>query len=652
MSDARYPIGGTLGTRLTLVVVALLLSGTFLSHQLFQRVGRRAIDAEIADFAYDQAGWIAESLAPTLTPAGQPTNDTRRILRETASRRNLSLVLLIDADTPAATAHGNGLAVALKLLKSYDAQGEFKDSGDRPWQPTFGDNALQEDRWPRRGGRDVLVQSRWPFAVETPLLDNLSLSVLPLGIEPVKGTGFGVGLFLIFSVLGLAAVLASGRLMMPLQKFARDLEQIQKSPDRKLPEQPVAELEQAARAVRLMATETQRATLQRDSAFAAVAGQLRPTLSSLRTRYDAIDLAALPPSGRKQVEAMATDARTAERVVSGLADWYELESRGRALKTPDTDVRRVIDEALAQVELEHGPGKTRLRVEDPVDETLPLDAGAIREVLVALFRNAIEHGGTEAALHVTRSGNKVEFTVLDRGAGIQDPDALRQIWQPFYRASTANGPGLGVGLRVARQLVELHSGGLRGRNHPEGGFETSFWLPAPPVRVTEIDRSLSSVDWQKGGDKDLGGQLQESLLPPKPKAGAPVVTAGDAAVSAEEETIGLGAPTAKNAAAKKATAKASKPAKKKAAAKKTAAKKTAAKKTAAKKTAAKKTAAKKATAKKATAKKATAKKADDGPDPLSPDPAGAPPMSAAKVASLVPKPPDETSGEDDPYAPF
>lgn len=120
--------------------------------------------------------------------------------------------------------------------------------------------------------------------------------------------------------------------------------------------------------------------------------------------------------------------------------------------------------------------------------TLRGDAGRLRQILLNLLGNAVkftEHG--EVILHAepatpTADGTPtITFTVLDTGIGIATKD-LPRLFQPFTQvdASTTNREfgGTGLGLTIARQLVELMGGRLEVESRPEHGSRFSFTVPA------------------------------------------------------------------------------------------------------------------------------------------------------------------------------
>lgn len=103
----------------------------------------------------------------------------------------------------------------------------------------------------------------------------------------------------------------------------------------------------------------------------------------------------------------------------------------------------------------------------------------LRLALKVLVDNALLFSppGTRVALGARRSGGGVEFTVRDEGQGVPADEAAR-IFDKGYRGRNAEGlPGSGLGLYMARSIVDVHGGMLRLGAH-KGGAEFRLWLPA------------------------------------------------------------------------------------------------------------------------------------------------------------------------------
>lgn len=108
-----------------------------------------------------------------------------------------------------------------------------------------------------------------------------------------------------------------------------------------------------------------------------------------------------------------------------------------------------------------------------------LDRERIRQVLVNLLENAAwAAGGGRVQARVAQEAGQLVYTVRDQGPGFSEED-LPRIFEPFVTGRT---DGTGLGLAVARRIVELHGGTITARNHPQGGAELRVALPRASAR--------------------------------------------------------------------------------------------------------------------------------------------------------------------------
>ena len=118
------------------------------------------------------------------------------------------------------------------------------------------------------------------------------------------------------------------------------------------------------------------------------------------------------------------------------------------------------------------------------------DPDRLGQVLHNLLANAIKYspGGGEIRVRVEDLGRQVRVSVADQGIGIA-PDALPRLFGRFYRTETAaasGATGLGVGLYIAKSLVEAHGGQIWAESRGEGcGATFGFTVPYEPMGETE-----------------------------------------------------------------------------------------------------------------------------------------------------------------------
>jgi two-component system sensor histidine kinase KdpD len=117
-----------------------------------------------------------------------------------------------------------------------------------------------------------------------------------------------------------------------------------------------------------------------------------------------------------------------------------------------------------------------------------LDYLEISDVLLNLIENATKHtpAGTEIRVSARQTAGEVQTEVADNGPGIPAQD-LPCLFDPFFRIKgTGSRPkGMGLGLAVAKGLIEAHGGRIWAENRSEGGARFIFALPLSAQEPTE-----------------------------------------------------------------------------------------------------------------------------------------------------------------------
>jgi len=173
-----------------------------------------------------------------------------------------------------------------------------------------------------------------------------------------------------------------------------------------------------------------------------------------------------------------TEARRLSRIVSNLLDLSRMESGTLHPERSWYDVAALIDDVVGRLR----PLTQDHPVEVHVPEDFPpvsLDYVEIDQVLSNLIENAARHTRPGSAIVISAqvAGAEAVVEVSDDGPGIPS-DALDRVFEPFFRGPSGGTPrGTGLGLAVARGLVEAHGGRISVRNRAEGGAVFRFTLP-------------------------------------------------------------------------------------------------------------------------------------------------------------------------------
>jgi len=241
------------------------------------------------------------------------------------------------------------------------------------------------------------------------------------------------------------------------------------------------ELGELAQTFNSMAGDLERAEKLRKNMVADVAHELRTPLSNIRGYLEALRDGVMKPD-KKNINSLYEEASLLSRLVDDLQELSLAEAGELKLVRRTEDIGELIRQAVAAVEAKERVSGVSLAVELP--EKLPpvnIDSRRIGEVLRNLLENAVAHTGKGDTITVTaRQRDKlVEVSVTDTGEGIPAQE-LPKIFERFYRVDksrTRATGGSGLGLTIAKRLVEAHGGRIEVQSEPGKGSRFAFTLP-------------------------------------------------------------------------------------------------------------------------------------------------------------------------------
>jgi signal transduction histidine kinase len=225
----------------------------------------------------------------------------------------------------------------------------------------------------------------------------------------------------------------------------------------------------------------QRALRAREDLIAVVSHDLKSPLSSIllqaqlmATQASATDTA---PQLREGAERIQKSAKHMKAMVEDLLDLAKLEAQGFALQLQPLDCRHMVEEAL-RVASPMADAK-RITIETHMIDAPSLEADPERifRVLSNLLGNAIKFSpvGETITVRTERSDGELATTVVDHGPGIA-ADALPHVFERYWKAQPASQVGSGLGLYIAKGIVEAH-GGRIWAECSDGSTRFTFTLP-------------------------------------------------------------------------------------------------------------------------------------------------------------------------------
>lgn len=241
------------------------------------------------------------------------------------------------------------------------------------------------------------------------------------------------------------------------------------------------EVGELARAFNSMASDLERVEKLRRNLVADTAHELRTPLSNIRGYLEAIRDGVVKPDAAT-IQSLYEEAMLLSRLVDELQELALAESGGLNLVRQPEDVREVINRAVAAVQAQ--AVAKGITINADLNAGLPLcdiDANRIGQVLRNLLNNAVTHTAKDGAITVTarQQDSWVEVSVIDNGEGIPASD-LPNMFERFYRVDKSRARatgGHGLGLTIAKRLVEAHGGKIEVQSEVGRGSHFSFTVP-------------------------------------------------------------------------------------------------------------------------------------------------------------------------------
>jgi len=288
--------------------------------------------------------------------------------------------------------------------------------------------------------------------------------------QPVQTAGWP------YRVLWSLAVLLAGVIVVswiavrwatrPLKQLSDAAEGLGQNIDRPpLPEDGPVEVARAARAFNTMQARLQGYIRDRTRILAAMSHDLKTPITRLRLRSELLDDGELRTRFTRDLDEM-------ESMVAATLDFMRGLESGEQMQP--IDVMALLESLQADFAETGGA----VRIEGGALRAYSGRPQALKRCLRNLIENAVNYGKA-ATIVVEDSATRLQIRIRDEGPGLPEAE-LEKVFEPFYRTersrSRATG-GTGLGLTIARSVVETHGGRIALSNRPEGGLEARLTLP-------------------------------------------------------------------------------------------------------------------------------------------------------------------------------
>lgn len=251
------------------------------------------------------------------------------------------------------------------------------------------------------------------------------------------------------------------------------------------------EVGQLATAFNRMSAELENLETSRRDLVANVSHELKTPITAIRAHLENL-LDGVEQPDPQTLQVMLAQSERLGRLVEQLLDLSRLESGEVPLHREEMQLQPLVDQVVSEIEVARSDRGVELGRELPEDlPAVEADRERLHQVLFNLVDNAVRFtpagGAVTVAAH--RHNGSVEVSVADTGVGIS-PEHLPRLFERFYRVDTARSRedgGTGIGLAIARSVVEAHGGHLKAESRLGEGSVFTFDLPVAPAAKNRRD---------------------------------------------------------------------------------------------------------------------------------------------------------------------
>ncbi len=336
---------------------------------------------------------------------------------------------------------------------------------------------------------------RWISSSDDPLrvlsqpvvADGAVVGAIEIGVASDLDDTLGLALLLIAGsgpvvllVAGLGGAWLARRSLKPVDRITNLAAEIGGDLSRRIDlSLPDDELGRLARTFNLMLDRIEDAFLRQRRFVADAAHELRTPLALLQGQIElALARPRDPRDDQASLELLRDDLERLNRLANALLALAQRDAQGIPLALEPFDLPALLELVAEQYASAASEAGVSVRV-DARPARVVADEDRLLQVIVNLVDNAVRHApaGSEVVLGCRREGDVARFWVADGGEGI-DPEHLPRVFDPFYRVGPDAGRGgIGLGLSIARAVVEAHDGTIQIASAPGAGTIVTVRVP-------------------------------------------------------------------------------------------------------------------------------------------------------------------------------
>jgi signal transduction histidine kinase len=213
--------------------------------------------------------------------------------------------------------------------------------------------------------------------------------------------------------------------------------------------------------------------------LADISHELRTPITVIQGNVEGI-LDGLYPADEARLKSIIEETQVLSRLVDDLRTLALAESGALHLKREPTNLAALIRDTVAGLQAQAKESDARITMSLEEVEEAQVDPQRMREVLTNVLANAIRYSprAGEVHIHLTAAASGAErmatISIRDQGPGME-PDVLSHVFERFYKSSDSG--GMGLGLSIAKYIVEAHGGDIRAESEVGRGTLISFTVP-------------------------------------------------------------------------------------------------------------------------------------------------------------------------------
>ena len=269
-----------------------------------------------------------------------------------------------------------------------------------------------------------------------------------------------------FVIAGVAALIISRRITRPIQRLTNASQQIAAGEyGHRITENEISqdELGQLAHSFNQMAEKLEGTEAMRRQLLGDISHELRTPLTAIKGSMEGL-MDGVLPAEQSTYQQIYREADRLQRLVEDLQELNRVDGQTYPLEKRSVKAADLVKAAITP--LENTFAMKGVNLKSQVEAGLPelfVDSDRIQQVLHNLLGNALQFTPPDGQVLVTvaKDGDQIRFSVKDSGIGISE-EHLAHIFERFYRAdksrSRNKGGGSGIGLTIAKSLVEAHGG--------------------------------------------------------------------------------------------------------------------------------------------------------------------------------------------------